>query len=111
MVIGTKAETRSFIIKSTGRQKILKCGTEFHSASHFTEGNKKDGKKKHHRRGDSDNYRASRPIKSSKSGIRRLKRQTENNFTTIEVNIDKLGYEYSNLTSYDSEDSIGNSNF
>ena len=43
--MGTKAETRSFMIKSTGRKKSFKCGKEGHPASHCPEGNNKDNKK------------------------------------------------------------------
>ena len=75
---------------------------------HCPEGNKKNGKKK---KSDYDKSRASWSSKSRKSDIGKLKKKMKKIFATLEVNIDELGDEDSNLASSDSEDSSGNSHF
>ena len=58
VVIGTKAETRSLMIKSTGGGGCFKCGKEGCPVSHFTEENNKYGRKKYHTRSDDKKSRA-----------------------------------------------------
>ena len=99
------------MIKITGRKKCFKCGKEDHPVSHFPEVNKKYDKKKEHIRRNYEKSRASQSIKSSKSDISELKIQMKNKFTTTEANIDELGDEDSDIISFDSEDSSGNSHF
>ena len=76
--------------------------------SDFPEGNNKDGKKN---KSDDDNSRASQLRESSKYNMGKLKRKMKNTFTILEANIDELGDEESELTSYDRGDSSGNSHF
>ena len=97
------------MIKSTGREKWFKSDKEGDPASHFPESNNKDVKKKEHKRSDNDKSRASISSKSSKSDISKIKRKMKKTFTTMEANIDELGYEDSDLTSSESEDRSVNS--
>ena len=45
VVIETKAEARSLMIKLQEDKKCFKCGNEGHPASHYPEVNNKDGTK------------------------------------------------------------------
>ena len=81
-------------------------GQKGHRASNFPEENKKYDKKE---KIYDDKYRASRSRKSRRYDIGNLKGQIKKTFTTLEANIDKLGDEDSNLTSYEIEYSSGNS--
>ena len=64
---------------------------------------------KQHRTSNENKSRASISGNSIKYDIGRLKIQIKKTFNTLEANIDKLGVQYSDLTSYDREYISGNS--